>query len=398
MFKSVGSGCSSPSKRTTLVHWGLLFGMLTLSMACQSGGAGQEVARTPNILFAISDDQSFSHTSHAGCSFIETPAFDRVAEAGTVFTNAFVAAPQCSPSRAAILTGKNIWQLEEAGTHSSYFPRKFAVFTDQLEAAGYDLGYTGKPWGPGNWQDAGWTRNPVGNEYNQHRLDSVPYSGINDKDYAGNFQSFHQQKDPSKPFFFWFGGHEPHRVFELDGWKRTNKNLASVQVPAFLPDDPVIRGDLLDYALEIEWFDAQLNKMLEFLDRAGELDNTIVIVTADNGMAFPAAKANLYEYGTHVPLAISGPAILSKRTIDAPVSLIDIAPTLLDLTGCAPLTDISGTSLLPLMTGESSSSGQQYVLTGRERHTHARADNLGYPARAIRNSQYLFIKNLASDR
>jgi len=78
--------------------------------------------------------------------FLERHIFDEVAKRGIMFTNAFVAAPQCSPSRAAMLTGKNIWQLEEAGTHSSYFPKKFPVFTDALESAGYFIGYTGKAW------------------------------------------------------------------------------------------------------------------------------------------------------------------------------------------------------------------------------------------------------------
>ncbi|HVW62284.1 MAG TPA: DUF4962 domain-containing protein, partial [Puia sp.] len=105
--------------------------------------------KRPNILFAIADDQSYPYASAYGTTGVRTPAFDRVAREGVLFNNAFAAAPQCSPSRAAILTGRNIWQLEEAGTHSSYFPKKFSVFTDALERAGYTIGYTGKPWAPG---------------------------------------------------------------------------------------------------------------------------------------------------------------------------------------------------------------------------------------------------------
>src|SRR5690242_21077943 len=109
---------------------------LCLLSACRSKGAGQDDKR-PNILFVIADDQSFPYASAYGTSGVRTPAFDEVAHNGILFYNAFVAAPQCSPSRAAILTGKNIWQLEEAGTHSSYFPKKFKVFTRLLENAGY---------------------------------------------------------------------------------------------------------------------------------------------------------------------------------------------------------------------------------------------------------------------
>lgn len=160
------------------------------------------ITRPPNILFAIADDQSFPHASIYGQSTFRTPIFDRIASNGILFSNAFVAAPQCSPSRAAILTGRQIWQLEEAGTHSSYFPKKFPVFTDALEGAGYFLGFTGKPWGPGNFKDAGWNRNPVGPEFNKRELASKPTTGISNIDYVANFKDFLDAKPADKPFFF----------------------------------------------------------------------------------------------------------------------------------------------------------------------------------------------------
>jgi len=264
--------------------------------------------KQPNILFAITDDQSFPYTSAYGTSGIQTPTFDKVAKAGVLFNNAFVAAPQCSPSRAAILTGKNIWQLEEAGTHASYFPKKFSVFTDLLEQAGFEIGFTGKSWEPGNFKDAGWKRNPVGPEFNDKSLESVPANGIRPNDYTGNFKAFYSQKEDNKPFFFWYGCHEPHRNYEDGSGIKAGKNPANVSVPVFLPDEQLIRSDIADYTLEIEWFDQHLGKMIQFLEEKGELDNTIIVVTADNGMPFPSAKANLQEYGIHVPLAICWPA------------------------------------------------------------------------------------------
>jgi N-sulfoglucosamine sulfohydrolase len=114
---------------------------VTASSAPDMGTAPE---RRPNILFAIADDWSWPHGSAYGATCVKTPAFDRVAREGCLFTNAFVVAPQCPPSRAALLTGRNIWQLEEAGTHWSTFPAKFAVYPDILEAAGYYVGYTGK--------------------------------------------------------------------------------------------------------------------------------------------------------------------------------------------------------------------------------------------------------------
>jgi uncharacterized sulfatase len=163
-----------------------------------------------------------------------------------------------------------------------------------------------------------------------------------------------------------------------------------------------VKNDLLDYALEIKWFDTQLGKMLQILKEAGELENTIIVVTADNGMAFPYAKANLQEYGTHVPLAIAGPMITGKnRKVDDLISLIDLAPTFLDVAGIKHFEGISGKTLMPIFKSPKSGyidASRKYVFSGRERHTHARPDNLGYPARAIRSKEYLYIKNLKPER
>ena len=355
----------------------------------------------PNILFAISDDQSYPYASAYGNTTVHTPAFDTVAKRGVLFNNAFCAAPQCSPSRAAILTGRNIWQLEEAGTHSSYFPKKYSVFTDALEQNGYALGYTGKPWGPGNWKDAGWERNPVGPEFNEIKYDTVPYAGIRKLNYTANFQAFLDQKEKDKPFFFWFGASEPHRVFEAGSGIKKGKQLVEADVPQFLPDDEVIRNDLLDYAVEIEWFDQHLGQMMAILEEAGELENTIIVVTSDNGMAFPYAKANLQEYGTHVPLAITGPGVKANKVTDYLTSLIDLAPTFLEWVGIKPFEGITGNSLYAILTTDPSDTKDELdniVLTGRERHTHARPDNLGYPSRAIRTKKFLYILNLKPDR
>lgn len=358
--------------------------------------------RRPNILFAIADDHSFPHASAYGSRMFRTPSFDRVASSGVLFYNAFVAAPQCSPSRAAILTGKNIWQLEEAGTHSSYFPTKFPVFTDALEAVGYHIGYTGKAWDPGNWKDAGRTRNPVGPEYNSKRFQTLPTKGISPIDYAANFEDFLARKSSDQPFFFWYGAHEPHRMYEKGSGQRAGWETVDAEIPAFLPKDSVVRRDMEDYALEIGWFDKQLGRMLKMLEERGELENTIIIVTADNGMAYPYAKANLQEFGTHVPLAICGPHVQGTgRKVQDLVSLADIAPTVLEMAGAAKISGMTASSLMPILgrTSDINTDPRRgFVVTGRERHTHARPDNVGYPARAIRDERFLYIRNLKPDR
>ncbi len=382
--------------KTTIISKILPTAILFLLMSCQQAPKSEQLL--PNILIAIADDQSFPHTGIYGFAETATPGFDYVAENGVLFQNAFVAAPQCSPSRAAILTGKNIWELEEAGTHASNFPSKFKVFTEVLQRQGYFVGYTGKPWGPGNWQITGRKQNPAGKKFNDQVLSETLTQGIRPINYAANFKDFFSQKSEDQPFVFWFGAHEPHRVYEYGTGVKAGKNINAVEVPAFLPDTELVRNDVLDYILEIEHFDNHLNQMISFLKEKGELNNTFIVVTADNGMPFPYAKANLQEFGTHVPLAISMPSGVKGKVVDDPVGLIDLAPTLMDLVNTPSAMNTTGKSLLAVLSKQEHPPHREYVLTGRERHTHARPDNFGYPARAIRTKEYLYVHHFMPDR
>jgi N-sulfoglucosamine sulfohydrolase len=357
----------------------------------------------PNVLIAIADDQSHAHTSFAGCKTVSTPAFDRVAQEGVFFRNAFGASPGCSPCRAALLTGRHTWQIEEAGTHASSFPTKYVVFPDLLEQDGYWIGYTGKGWGPGNWKISDRTRNPAGPEFSKRTTQS-PFKGIGRTDYAANFADFLAQRPKGKPFYFWYGAHEPHRGYEKGSGLKAGKKLADVVVPPFLPDTAEVRSDILDYCVEIEWFDQHLARMLKSLEDAGELDNTLVIVTSDNGMPFPRAKANCHEYGVHMPLAIRwGARVPAGRSVDDVVGFVDLTATILDACGVKPAdaSPISGRSLLGILT--SSKQGlvdatRTSAWSARERHSSSRYNNWTYPQRALRTTQYLYIRNFKPDR
>ena len=359
-------------------------------------------ADRPNILVAISDDQSFPHASAYGYQAIQTPGFDRVARSGALFNNAFTPAPGCSPMRAAFLTGRNIWQIEHAGTHASSFPSKYEVYQDWLETNGYWVGYTGKPWGPGNWKTSGRKRNPAGPSFSSKKVKSP--AGIGSTDYAANFSDFLKKRPDGKPFSFWFGANEPHRAFKKGIGIEHGLDPAKVDVPKFLPDTPEIRSDILDYCFEIQWFDSHLLRMINELERIGELDNTLIIVTSDNGMAFPRAKANVYEYGIHMPLAISWPQRMPpNRKVDDLVNLIDLTATIYDVAGVKPpaKNPIAGTSIRGIL--ESSKSGQidearAQIYSGRERHSSSRFRTLSYPQRCIRTKQFLYIRNFKPER
>ena len=380
-------------------------GFLAAAVLSVVSGFAATAAR-PNILIAIADDMSWAHTSVAGCKGVSTPAIDRVARSGVRFRNGFAGAPGCSPSRAALFTGRHVWMNEEASTHHGLFPVKFVSFTDLLAAAGYHTGYTGKPWSPGDL-GPGRTGNPAGRPYMKHRL-TPPSPNIKDVDYVANFADFLGQRKEGAPFCFWFGSVEPHRSYERGSGLRSGKKLADVAVPGFLPDTPEVRSDFLDYFFEIEYFDRQLGRMLDQLEKAGELENTLVIVTADNGMAFLRAKATCYEYGLHVPMQIAWPKRFpGGRVVDDPIGFVDLHTTLLAAAGVVhPAKDNPdlapvGRDFLPLLTGTGQglvNPEQAFVFAGHERHTLTRYNDLGYPIRALRTPQYLYLRNLRPDR
>lgn len=357
----------------------------------------------PNILIAISDDQSWLHTSVAGFKAVRTPAFDRVAREGILFQNAFAASPGCSPSRASFLTGRHTWQNEQAGTHDSSFPTNYVVFPDLLEKSGYAVGFTGKGWGPGNWEVSGRTRNPAGPEFSD-RKGKPPFRQISNNDYAANFSDFLAKCPKDKPFCFWYGAHEPHRAYEKGAGLKSGKKLEDVVVPPFLPDTPEVRSDILDYCTEIEWFDTHLERMIKALEKAGRLEDTIIIVTSDNGMPFPRAKANCYEYGIHEPLAIRwGARVPGGRTVDDLVGSVDLTATILEAGGVkpAPSSPIVGRSIMNILTSTNQGMvdpSRTVAWSARERHSSARYQNWGYPQRALRTPQFLYIRNFKPER
>jgi N-sulfoglucosamine sulfohydrolase len=361
-----------------------------------------DIPKRPNILFCMSDDQTWLHTSIAGDPVIKTPHFDRIAREGILFTNSFTACPSCSPSRASILTGQDFWRLEEGGLLFGRLKNKFPIYTRLLEDAGYVVGQTGKGYDPANQRfDYTW-KNPCGKIWRK-RLSEEPPDGIANVDYAGSFEKFMKARNKTKPFCFWFGCDEPHREYGYKSGAQSGMNPDKVNVPPFFPDSEQIRNDICDYMLEIQWFDQHLGRMLKTLEDNGELDNTIIVVTSDNGMPFPRAKATVYNYGVHMPLAIRWGKGIKKpgRVIHDFVNHIDFAPTFLQAAGLKALKEMTGRSLMNIF--QSNKSGyvdpaRDMTVVGLERHTWTRPDGRTYPRRAIYTKDYAYIHNYEPDR
>lgn len=381
---------------------------LLIALSCKQVKKQVENPR-PNILFCIADDVTYKHMGAYGSSWIKTPAFDRVAEHGLLFANAYTPNAKCAPSRSCIVTGRNSWQLEEAGNHWSYFPTKFKTYAEALAENGYNVGFTAKGVAPVvALTKAGGKRSLLGKVYNK-KLTTPPTNAISNIDYAANFIDFLNEKPEDKPFCFWYGGLEPHRAYEYgSGINKGNKNLEDVdEVLGFWPDKETVRTDMLDYAFEIEYFDSHLEKMLKTLEDRGMLDNTIVIVTSDNGMPFPRVKGQAYEYSNHMPLAIMWKNGIkqSGRVINDFVSFIDFAPTFIELAGieqaASQMQPIEGKSLTDILyseNGKNISTDRDYVLIGKERHDVGRPNDWGYPIRGIRKGDYLLVLNFETDR
>ena len=356
--------------------------------------------KRPNILFFIADDWSNRHASYFGTTWIKTPHFDRVAREGVVFNNTFTSNPKCTPSRTTILTGRNSWQNREAVNHYSIMPNDFPVYPSLLAEAGYFVGLTGKGWGPGDFKSTGWKNNPAGPAFNS-KTHKPPYKGMSNNDYAANFADFLSQRPAAQPFCFWLGSTEPHRVYEEGSGLRAGKKLSDVKVPGYWPDNNIIKSDLLDYALEVEGNDAQLGRVLAMLEQAGELDNTLVVVTSDHGMPFPRVNGQIYEEAFHIPLAICyGKNIVAGRTIDDFINTRDFAPTFLELAGVNQPATMTGKSFLDVLRSGKSGivdATRNTMIVAKERHDIGRPNDAGYPVRAIRTPDFLYIRNYTPD-
>jgi len=370
--------------------------------------AASAPATPPNILFAIADDWGV-HAGAYGTKWVRTPHFDRVARDGILFQNAYTPNAKCAPSRAAILTGRNSWQLKEAANHICFFPAEFKGWGEALAENGWTVGHTTKGWGPGVAQDAaGKPRLMTGKAYNARRA-KPPAEGIGPSDYAGNFDDFLEAAPKDKPWAFWYGAIEPHRGYEFgSGVKKGGKKLTDIdRVPAFWPDNETVRNDMLDYAYEVEHFDSHLGRMLAALEKRGLLENTLVIVTSDHGMPFPRGKGSAYEYSNHVPFAAMWARGIAgrNRVVADHISFIDLAPTFIELAGLpwakTGMAESPGRSLTDIFRVNRSGQvnpARDHVLVGMERHDIGRPNDVGYPIRGIVKGGALYLENFEPSR
>lgn len=417
---------------TTVVVFSLFADRVTAESSVQSSPKF-------NIVFAFADDLGRYASAYADPNrpspndLIQTPHFDDVASEGVLFDNAFVSVPSCTPSRAAFLTGRHFFRN---GSHSQLHHPWHSDATSKelpvdpwadirgmglmLADAGYHIGWTYKMHLSED-RMGGKQRNYVSagkafNQFSQKVHSAKNPATAKEKllnEVRGNFDAFLADRDSDQPFFYWFNPTNTHRDWAQgsgqDLWGLNPDELKG-KLPKFLPDNETIREDFADYLGEAMAFDAAVGVLIKQLKAMDQWDNTLFVISGDHGApGFPRGKCNLYDFGTQVPLVIRLPKTLRPQNasppvqrIATPVSLVDLAPTFLDVVDVRATQPMDGETLLPAMQSalpDVTKRLRGWVLMGRENHVdEARPGGLPYPMRAIRNDRYLFIRNFAPDR
>jgi arylsulfatase A-like enzyme len=324
----------------------------------------------PNIVFLFSDDHNVPDLGCYGRP-VQTPFLDKFASEGIMFTRAYVTCPQSSPSRASVLTGRTPHAIGASRLHSSV-EADVPNLLPWLKQKGY---YT-----------ASYYRVHQPNLQKQFEL--VVPAADQVWDSIVDMNPFFQRIPKNRPFFLWFAPAIPRHGIGFS--KSKFKGLhdpAKVIVPDFLPDILQVRKELADYHDAIAFFDAQCGHIIDLLEKYGYADNTIIVMSGDNGFDWPRGKATLYESGINVPLIIKWPGkIKSGQRSETLVTLMDLTATWLEAAGIPVPKKVEGHSLIPLFTGKDFKP-HKYVFSERNWHNH------WDPIRCAIGQRYKLIQN-----
>jgi arylsulfatase A-like enzyme len=392
------------------------------------GPQAAESAR-PNILFLFADDWGRYASIYADVDgrggindVVRTPNFDRIARQGVLFRNAHVNAPSCTPCRSSLLSGQYFWRTGRGAIlRGAVWDQTIPSYPLILRDSGYEIGKTFKVWSPGTPADAPYggqqyAFQKAGGRFNQFSQNVTKMirdgESLEDckqklfQEVRTNFSDFLTARESGKPFCYWFGPTNVHRSWTKGSgrelWEIDPDSLKG-KMPPYLPDVPEVREDLADYFGEIAAWDAGIGVLIDELEKTGERDNTLIVISGDHGApGFPHGKCNLYGFGTGVSLAIQGPGVHGGRVVDDFVNLTDLAPTFLEAAGLPVPEVMTGRSLWPVLKSDKSGlvdSTRTWVVTGRERHVEiARADYSPYPQRAYRTAEHVLIVNFRPER
>lgn len=343
------------------------FAILTVFTACSSVQHKAAANQQPNILLILSDDHSSPYLSCYGNPDLKTPNIDRIAAEGIRFGRAYTTAPQCVPSRASIMTGRNVLDLQML-RFTAPLDKNIVTGPEILKKNGYYTGLCGRNYhldGSGNGpKESDEAFEKYGMITFPQRLDYVKIEEDDEKT-INQFKAFLDQVPKGKPFFVQTCYSDPHRPFTA---KEYEPDPMKIKVPEGMPDTKLLREDLAAHYGEIQRLDHHVGLVLEELEKRGLSGNTLVVFMGDNGASLLRGKGTLYECGLHVPLVARWPGVIKPGSVsDILVSGEDLVPTFLEAAGIRPTKEIAGQSFVPALKGEKT-AGRDYVFAVRGAH------------------------------
>lgn len=331
----------------------------------------------PNILVFVADDAGM-HYSAYGDEAAQTPHIDALAAGGLRCEQAFLTTPQCSPSRTSILSGKFAHTIGTEDLHTG-LDEHTQLLPAYLRTAGYYTGFMLK----GHLGENG---------HRQFDWHEAPYREGNSlaawNERHTEFMNIFLDSAGTRPFFLWVGFIDPHRPYRdssIGASPRVDPD--EVSVPPYLSDDTATRRDLAAYYNEISRMDEQIGRLLEILEERGKRDNTLIIFLSDNGFPFPGGKGTLYDAGIQTPLIFNWTDRIRPGSKYAGLlSVIDLAPTILEVTG-VPIPDgWYGRSFRGIFN-DTALPGRTHVFAERNWH------NCDEHMRSVRTPRYKLIRN-----
>ncbi|PAY18870.1 heparan N-sulfatase [Rhodopirellula sp. SM50] len=369
-----------------LITAGVLFAVAL--QACVGLGTGPLLAAPPNLVLIIADDMNWDDCGAYGHPAIRTPNIDRLATEGLRFKHAYLTTNSCSPSRSSILTGKYPHNTGAEQLHWP-LPEGSRTFSAELRQLGYYTAAAGK-WHLGDAvrdhfdriyeaSTAGFVL-PSGEDGQPPKMIAKQPSGCEDWEQAI------EDRPRDRPFFLWLAALDPHREY-TDGALDPPHRAEDVIVPAHLPDTADVREDLRLYYDEIGRLDTYVGKVVAKLQQQEVADNTLILFISDNGRPFPRDKTTLYDGGIRTPWIVRWPQVVKPGvTTDALVSVVDIAPTFLELAGATSSLATEGQSFVRVL-GDPTQPHREFAFA--EDHWHDYEDH----ARSVMTQQYKLIRN-----
>ena len=277
-------------------HRLLAVAILVLASLFATAAARAQPARRPaQYSLALADDWSYGHAG-VPLPMGEAPGLRPRGGAGDPVYPRLYAQRQDAPSRASILPGPTPGSSKRPPITSATFPRVQDLRRGAGSAwllRGHDAERLGSGVARGRRRQAAADGRPpvqqAAGPRRPHRTSATTT--------MPQLRGLSQRRAPQQPWCFWYGSVEPHRGYEYgSGVAKGGKKLSDIdRVPGCWPDNEFVRNDLLDYAFEVEHYDRHLGRMLALLEKRGMLDNTLVVVTSDNGMPFPHDKGQAYH-------------------------------------------------------------------------------------------------------